>query len=602
MGNYWAIAVGINQYSYFQPLNYAQRDAQALRNFWVEEAQIPANQCILLTDGAESALSGALVPRRDRILEQVARICQERLQPDDVLWFFFSGYGMQLKNQDYLMPLDGQPDKLAETAIALEELFQLFAAVPQSHIVIALDVNRSQGTLQGQWVGQQAVALAQEQGRALFLSCAADQFSQETLALRHGFFTAALIEGLRYENCLTPEALDSFLRDRLPELTEHHWRPRQDPVAVLPTTEKYTLILPQEAILYGDLYPESVLESATPLAAAPSSNPQLPAFGRSLSEARSVQTLTPAAVSPPSPTSVSATAQQPLPTGLLVIWRDPFWRSLLIWGGAISLALLIGVVLRNRSVFLPPPADPAPNSAAESETSGGLVAPSTPLQQAIATTPQGNPSSLPEQVAAFNQAIALAQVIPDDDPEYTAAQTYIQRWQVTILDLAQAQASQRDYQGAIASVRSILPVEHPDVQARAQQLIVTWGTYANNQALLERARAIAQPDQASSLNEAIGTARTIPSGQPFYNEAQTAINQWSEEILQLATTRADAGNYELAVRSAQLVPPGTAAYDAAQGAIAEWQELELRRQAMEATLEMGEMGEMGDSDWSDERE
>ncbi len=38
MSKNWAIAIGINQYDYLQPLNYAKRDAQLMQEFLRNEA------------------------------------------------------------------------------------------------------------------------------------------------------------------------------------------------------------------------------------------------------------------------------------------------------------------------------------------------------------------------------------------------------------------------------------------------------------------------------------------------------------------------------------------------------------------------------------
>lgn len=592
MSNYWAIAVGINQYQFFQPLNYAQRDAQALRDFLVEEAQVPAQQCVLLTDSAEAVLAGAPVPNREVILAQITRVCQT-LRPDDVLWVFFSGYGVRMQGRDYLVPMDGHPEKLLLTAIALDELFKVFATVPKAHIILALDMNRSQGSLHGQGVGDQAILLANShQNCVLLLACQPDQFSQETLALRHGFFTAALLEGLRYENCLTPESLSIYLRDRLPELTEHHWRPTQAPVTVLPAEEKYVLLLPQAAALavgvstpvaegVGEFRPTSV-------------EPQLPDGGRPKagtprSAVVGMTGTPPATVSSglPTPPLVNESMRSPTPDSMSLqeqfaeIWADSFWRLLILWGGGIALALMIGVVVRNREVFtFPSTPESAPaNPSLQSGTPTDLETPNaSPLQQAIAAMGQPTDPSLAGQTAAFANAIAIAQAIPPSDPTYADAQTSIERWQMTTLDLAQAQAAQQDYQGAIASVQALLPTDNADVEAEAQSLLVSWEVAAKNQAILAKAQSLARPDQASSLNDAIGTALTIPSGQPFYAEAQQSIAQWSQGILKLATTRAEAQDYGLAVQTAQLVPPGTVAYDGAQAAIAQWQEQAIQQQ------------------------
>ena len=39
-----------------------------------------------------------------------------------LLWVFFSGHGAQLGYADYLLPIDGEPDNIRETGIAIADL------------------------------------------------------------------------------------------------------------------------------------------------------------------------------------------------------------------------------------------------------------------------------------------------------------------------------------------------------------------------------------------------------------------------------------------------------------------------------------------------
>jgi uncharacterized caspase-like protein len=52
MVNYWAIAIGINQYQLFQPLGCAQADAEAIQNFLVTQAGFLPEKCLLMTNSS----------------------------------------------------------------------------------------------------------------------------------------------------------------------------------------------------------------------------------------------------------------------------------------------------------------------------------------------------------------------------------------------------------------------------------------------------------------------------------------------------------------------------------------------------------------------
>ena len=109
MANYWAIAIGINQYQHFQPLTYAERDAQGIRDFLTQEAEVSPRHCLLLTDTSPAIEQTATYPSREIIQAYITHLCQRKLQPGDFLWCFFSGYGMRSAGKDYLIPADGKP-------------------------------------------------------------------------------------------------------------------------------------------------------------------------------------------------------------------------------------------------------------------------------------------------------------------------------------------------------------------------------------------------------------------------------------------------------------------------------------------------------------
>lgn len=572
MNNYWAIAIGINQYQYFQPLNYAQRDAQEFQDFLVEEAGFAADHCFLLTDGAQAMISGAPVPSRANILDCLTTVCEQKLQPADFLWIFFSGYGVRFQGRDYLVPIEGHSEKLSFTAIAAEDLMKMLRSVPTEKILLVLDINRSQGVLDGQGAGEQFIALAQQHNISLLLSCQPDQFSQETLALRHGFFTAALLEGLRYEHCLTPDALSQFLGQRMAELTDHHWRPPQSPVAVLAPNQRYQLILPKETVVLvgaeaggeaaaetrvpGD-FPSRSLVPYADLASQSSRN----GFDRETNDR---------------PVAGNLDATAPQSKGLSAALGDPFWRNLILWASAIALTLLVGVFLRNREALLGDPQSSTTPTTNQTDPTQPTLNPNTPqpsqaiLKQAIDSLNQPAPSVSP--AIAFANAIQLANQIPASDPLYDQAQGYVQSWSNGVLDLARAQALQGDYPGAIATAQRLLPTQQPEIEAEVQQLIREWQPATSNQDLLDQAKSLIRPDQASSYNKAIDLLRRIPADQPLANDAQILIDQWSQSILDLAKMRAASGDLELAVRTAELVPPDSAAHQAAETAIAEWQQ------------------------------
>ena len=243
MANYWAITIGINQYRHFQPLMHAQDDALLVHRFLTEDAGIPANHCALLSDLTTSVTDRAVYPDKPAITQWLQTIT-EQVGEEDIVWFFFSGYGAQVEGKDYLMPIDGNPDNVQETGISVQGLIETLTHIPSQNRLLMLDMNRAQGALPEQTIGTEVIELAEARSLTTLLSCQPEQYSHETLSVRHGLFTAALLEAL-HQARRTPAQISEYLNKRVPELCEHHWRPIQNPVLVVSDEQAQAELVPE---------------------------------------------------------------------------------------------------------------------------------------------------------------------------------------------------------------------------------------------------------------------------------------------------------------------------------------------------------------------
>ncbi|HIK55162.1 MAG TPA: caspase family protein [Synechococcales cyanobacterium M55_K2018_004] len=604
MANYWAIAIGINHYKHFQSLSYAERDAQTLHNFLVVQAGFSPEHCLLLTDQSPVLNVDEGAPNRDTILGYIGQICQNHLQPGDVFWCFFSGYGVKFQDKDYLMPMDGDPTEVATTGIPLESLFSIFRAARTDNILLLLDINRSQGVLGAAGVGAQTIALAKEYGIATMLSCPPEQFSHETLGLRLGLFTAALLEGLGQYGCLTLEHLAQFMGDRLPQLSEHHCRPPQDPVSIVPEQKRYQLILPGKVNSTGEepgagLYPGG---SGSILPTDP----------------------TPPTVEPtplPPPTGGNPGSEQPTP-GPEDAASEQTWKQLVSWGSAILLGLIGLVISRNAGQVLQTPAaeiSPTPVPTVVSPV-GSLPPPASPLLPPTDSgadlgsfTKPADPTSLPPGNAG-NQGIdftvppvpspgSLASPVPGGAAGGQAGDSVVgtlvppaspapiapspspgtpSNSDQAIINAAMASLSRfraetpnnqvSDIVEAIRQVRQVPPGQ--PLYLQAQQIIDRW-----SQVILDMAVGRSQQRNngdsviaAKNYRSAIAAARMVPTDRPaLHSISQQLVAEWSQKILDIANARAKEGYLSLAIQVAQEVPAGTPAYASAQQAIATWQ-------------------------------
>ncbi|MGB3238916.1 MAG: caspase family protein [Geitlerinemataceae cyanobacterium] len=599
MVNHACLAIGINQYEFLQPLRYAQQDAQAFQEFLGDKVSLTPMWNWLLTEMSPSKEGKSTHPTFSNIERSIDEIAQTPLEPDDVLWCFFSGYGVNVAGQDYLMPIEGNPANVEETGIPIQLLLSRLAHLPTQQIRVFLDMSRPTGLYGGAGIGSETAEIARQKGIPTILSCRPNQFSRETSALRHGLFAATLLEALRQPNCTTLAELDGYLRDRLPQLSEHHWRPRQDPLTIVSLSQQ----------LDRQLFP-SIEKGSVPTSQSPEIS----------------------VVAPMTPTHdlVPIGSNDPVfPANL------PLWQHFVLGGGLIGAALLLGVLLshemepttsetpqartptaedRNGAVAAPlssqtfgssafgnsaaamesrsPDEEITPNKQSpqtNGETPEPVVSqsPNAPVPTTLATATVSNPESIYQglldeakasmqsvSASQFAAAIATARKIPAGDPLYAKAKADIDLWGQVIWEIAKARAQQEQFDSAIAAAK-LVPSESPQLYTQARQGIETWTRTQQqkkqvSQHRLNLAQEKIQPGQASSYWRAIATLRQIQPQDPLYLEAQQLVERWSQEMLQIAQSRAQQRQFELAIQAAVLVPADTSVHPSAQTAIATW--------------------------------
>lgn len=607
MVNYWAIAIGINQYQLFQPLGCAQADAEAIKGFLVTQAGFPPENCLLMTNTSPPIGDKSSYPTKENILSLLQELAATFWQPEDYLWLFFSGYGVNYKEQDYLMPVGGDPEQVAETGIEVRSLMESleFTGIK---VLLIFDINRAFGTQADAPVGQEIIELAAQLQMGAIISCQPEEFSHESTELGHGFFTAALLEALGSGKGYDFGDLASYLGYLTPKLCQYHWRPVQNPITVIPTQQPAILpILTLDENSEGIIFPEAsfaVTRTAPPLENSDFSTTRDQAgWTENASVATTLNKIPTESVSesivennhPLATDSASHSEGRFIPPPITTA-KDkasspsemPLWQQFIIWGGGnmVIVALIATFLLRyhesfqlknlSRTVFNNTTSESqlpqlSPTTQNRSTAQISLNTDSKKRNQAILEL--GKMSLVPTQPEDLVTAIAKARKIKANTPIYAKAQENIQVWCQMILELAQAQAQQRKYENAIATAQLITKKE--PLYSQAQTIIQKWQIeakqYVSNKTLLDAATALIIPEQASTYNRAIAVAKKIQRGQPGFEIAQTSINQWSEKILELAKIRANQGDFQTAIATAALVPTGAITYEDAQDAMQKWQ-------------------------------
>lgn len=557
---HWAILIGINQYQFLQPLSFAHQDAQALQNFLISEAGFSPEHCLLLTDMSPSVQNRSTQPIKRNIQEWIDELCRTQLQPGDLLWCFFSGHGVCEQGQDYLMPIDGDPDNVAETGISIRSLFESFKVAPNSTVLTLLDMSRNQTAQTESGLGTQTLGLAGELEIATILSCAVNEVSHESPRVRNGFFTVALLEGLRNHECSTPNTLSQYLSDALPQLCEYYWQPPQHPESVLPTLEAgFELILPQTPIRSND----PVLAKLQTL--------QLP-VGQPAMGNRNGSTANPTVANPTAAQTVVGLASQVSPQ-----LRDkdfsPQDQSISSppddgpYGSFLSQLVGNPNFVRPTALDTPQTDLTQTQGASNDKTQFAGLTPPDLKQREVSTPPDRTP--IPPRKSPMTSKDPAA-IPPLDDSASEIPDALF--WRKLLV------------RGALGSSVLLLGVIvfNPDMFAKQSppqptpsagtiapspsetspglptltpinSLNVPTSQQSPNRRLLDEARAKLTFNQAAPFAEAINQARQAKKGDPQYTQALQDIDRWSLVILDLAEGQAKRGKFETAINTVNLL-------------------------------------------------
>jgi Caspase domain len=241
----WGIVIGINQYEHLSQndhLRYAVSDAIAMQNFLCDRARFPRDNVLVCCDDASGSLSSRWRPNRtglrDLLRHQLRRACDA-----DNLWFFFAGHGIVYNHQDFLLPCDGNPNDLEDTAVSISFVTDCLQDCGAKNVVLVLDMCRNRTTDEGTrgWgmdeMSVQTAAITREQGMVTLFSCSRGERSYEIAELNHGAFTYALLEGLQQGT--TPRFLQEHLRREVPALNRRYQQHVQTPRVVLVPASRY---------------------------------------------------------------------------------------------------------------------------------------------------------------------------------------------------------------------------------------------------------------------------------------------------------------------------------------------------------------------------
>ena len=182
-----ALVVGVSKYpevSGFAALNYAASDATEVGAALKRQGYLVS----ILTDG--DATRGAIV----RTLHQLS----DAIDPaQGTFLFYFSGHGFSIGTKNYLAPVSASESDLAREGLGIDEVEQLMADSKAKRQLMLLDACRNDPSAGSKGSGGRSFAAFQEaEGLRILNSTRFGRVSYESSELRHGVFTAFVLEAL----------------------------------------------------------------------------------------------------------------------------------------------------------------------------------------------------------------------------------------------------------------------------------------------------------------------------------------------------------------------------------------------------------------------
>jgi len=185
-GERYALVIGIDDYEALGKLKTCRADAKALAKVLVENCAFPRENVVLLTDDQEE--------RKDVPTWGMMRVAAKQMatlpERDDTVLIFFSGHGVTVDGEGYLVPLDGD----GTGGIALSWLKAQLGKCKARTKFLVLDACHAGSAAKG--VGGIARDVAKASGLVMLLSCSANQVSYPDEATGHSVFSQHLIAGL----------------------------------------------------------------------------------------------------------------------------------------------------------------------------------------------------------------------------------------------------------------------------------------------------------------------------------------------------------------------------------------------------------------------
>ena len=191
--NSWAVVIGIDDYVKWPKLQYAARDAQAIREMLVSRFGFSSERVLTLTNG-EATRNNIMALFHDRL-------GHAELKRDDRVFVFFAGHGATQKlssgrSLGYIIPVDSDPKQIGSDAIPMTDLQNIAESLNAKHVLFVMDACYSGLGLTRGGTSQFLRENARRIGRQMLTAGGADQLVADGGPNGHSVFTWTLLQGL----------------------------------------------------------------------------------------------------------------------------------------------------------------------------------------------------------------------------------------------------------------------------------------------------------------------------------------------------------------------------------------------------------------------
>lgn len=213
-----AVVVGVTKYSDLVEAAHGERDAEAVKDHLIAQG-FPSRNVVLLS--GEKASRSALEKFVETWLPRNAR-------PESRVVFYFSGHGAPdpASGKAYLVPWDGDPGFLENTAYPVARLYEKLGALKARSVLVALDAcfsgsgGRSVLAKGARPLVARADAGAVPASLTVLAAAAGEEIASTDEAQGHGLFTYHLLKGLSAaergaDGAISAKALHAYLTPKV---------------------------------------------------------------------------------------------------------------------------------------------------------------------------------------------------------------------------------------------------------------------------------------------------------------------------------------------------------------------------------------------------